>query len=47
MGTYEKVEKFKDEMSEAVSIEKLPDPRKIEQKAKERLRKLGEGIKKL
>lgn len=40
-----KVKKFADEMSEAVSIGSLPDPKKIEQKTKERLKKLGEGIK--
>lgn len=47
MGAAEKVKKFADEMSEAVSLDKLPNPKKIEQKAKERLKKLGEDIKKL
>lgn len=47
VDTAKKVKKFTDELSEAVSLDKLPDPKKIEQKAKDRLKKLGEDIEKL
>ncbi len=47
MSVAEKVKKFANEMSEAVGIDKIPNPEKVDERAKEDLKKFKESIKKL